>query len=286
MNYKKYISIIFISVFFAVGCQEDNSGDENGITDPGTGTGDEWTLVWQDEFEGNIIDPFKWGYEVNSYGGGNNELQYYTNRGYNSYVSDGYLNIIARKEVYTGSDNETRSYTSARLRTLNKGDWLYGKFSVRAKLPYGQGLWPAIWMLPSDYDYGVWAASGEIDIMELIGHETDKVYGTLHYGGEYPNNTHTGDFFTLDSSTFAADFHVFTVEWEEGEIRWYVDDIHYQTQTDWYSVGNDYPAPFDKRFHLILNVAVGGNWPGNPDASTIFPQTMVVDWVRVYQKNN
>lgn len=241
-----------------------------------------WTLVWHDEFDGNAIDSQKWSHEVNAWGGGNNELQYYTARRENSFIADGMLVIEARRENYTGPEG-TREYTSARLRTLNKGDWKYGRIDVRAKLPQGQGIWPAIWMLPSENVYGGWAASGEIDIMELLGHEPQKVYGTLHYGGAWPKNVHTGTSFTLPGGTFAQDFHTFTLEWEANEFRWYVDGTRYQQQTQWHTEGHPYPAPFDQKFHLLLNVAVGGNWPGNPDASTTFPQRMEVDYVRVYR---
>lgn len=243
-----------------------------------------WTLVWNDEFEGTSIDRGKWEHEVNGWGGGNNELQYYTDRSENSYIEDGSLVIKALKETYTGEDG-TREYTSARLRTLNRGDWLYGRFDIKAKLPFGKGLWPAIWMLPTDWVYGGWAASGEIDIMELLGHEPSRVYGTLHYGGEYPNNTQSGTFYQLNGSSFSDDFHLFTLEWDTTEIRWYVDEELYSTRKQWYTTGVPFPAPFDKRFHLLLNVAVGGNWPGSPDPSTLFPQYMFVDYVRVYKRS-
>lgn len=242
-----------------------------------------WSLVWNDEFNGNEIDTEKWEHEVNGWGGGNNELQYYTDRSVNSYIDDTVLVIQALEESYTGPDG-TRDYTSARMRTLNKGDWKYGRFDIRAKLPYGQGLWPAVWMLPTDWAYGGWAASGEIDIMEMLGHETNRVYGTLHYGGEPPNNVQTGMSYVLTQGTFAGEFHVFTLEWDSTEIRWYVDGEHYQTQNNWYTSNYGFPAPFDQRFHLLLNVAVGGNWPGNPDASTTFPQVMLVDYVRVFER--
>jgi beta-glucanase (GH16 family) len=140
-------------------------------------------------------------------------------------------------------------------------------------------------MLPTDEVYGGWAASGEIDIMELVGHQPARVHGTLHYGGPAPANQSSGAPYDLSSGTFADDFHVFAVEWEEGEIRWYVDGVLYQTQTEWNSTGGPFPAPFDQRFHLLLNVAVGGNWPGSPDITTPFPQTMQVDYVRVYQRD-
>jgi len=243
-----------------------------------------WELVWHDEFNGEAIDPTKWEHEVNAQGGGNNELQYYTARSQNSWIEDSIMVIQALKETYTGTEG-TREYTSARLRTKDKGDWKYGRFDIRAKLPYGQGLWPAIWMLPTDWLFGGWAASGEIDIVELIGNEPQKVYGTLHYGGTYPNNVHTGDSYSLANGNFAIDFHTFSLEWDTTQFRWYVDNILYSTQTSWYSESSAYPAPFDQYFHLLLNVAVGGNWPGNPDNTTLFPQRMEVDYVRVYRKS-
>jgi len=244
-----------------------------------------WELVWNDEFDGTAIDPKKWEHEVYAHGSGNNELQYYTNRSENSFIENGSLVIQALKEHYTGPEG-TREYTSARLRTLRKGDWKYGRFDIKAKLPFGQGLWPAIWMMPSESKYGGWAASGEIDIMEMLGHETNKVHGTLHYGGEGPNNVQSGKFYTLPHGSFAYDFHLFTMEWDTTEFRWYVDGIFYQSQTQWYTASAPYPAPFDQYFHILLNVAVGGNWPGDPDNTTIFPQRMVVDYVRVYKKTN
>ena len=244
---------------------------------------DGWKLVWNDEFENPPIDSNKWEYEVNAEGGGNNELQYYTNRPENSFIKDGCLVIQAIKEKYTGPEG-TRDYTSARLRTKKKGDWKYGRFDIKAKLPYGQGLWPAIWMLPTDWLYGGWAASGEIDIVELKGSEPNKVLGTLHYGGEWPDNVHSGDSYLLVQGDFSDEFHVFTLIWEEQQFRWYVDDVFYQAQTQWHSSNGEYPAPYNQFFHLLLNVAVGGNFPGNPDNTTILPQEMTVDYVRVFKK--
>jgi beta-glucanase (GH16 family) len=245
-----------------------------------------WTLVWSDEFDGPDIDASKWSHEVNAWGGGNNELQYYTDRPANSFIENGHLVIQALKENYTGPEGK-RNYTSARLRTLNKGDWTYGRFEARMKLPYGQGLWPAFWMLPTDWVYGGWAASGEIDIMEIVGHQPNVLHGTIHYGGEWPNNVYSGASYTLPAGDFSDDFHVFAIEWEHGEIRWYVDGIHYSTKNSWRTdSGAPFPAPFDERFHILLNVAVGGNWPGNPDGTTIFPQRMEVDYVRVYSATN
>lgn len=242
-----------------------------------------YTLVWNDEFDGAEINLQKWEHEVNGLGGGNNELQYYTDRSENSFIEGGSLVIRALNETFTGSDG-TRNYTSGRLRTANKGDWKYVRIEVRAKLPYGQGIWPAVWMLPTDWEYGGWPLSGEIDIMELLGHQPNRVYGTLHYGNSWPNNVQSGNSYTLPAGDFSTDYHVFTLEWEENEIRWFVDGLLYAAQNFWFTSSAPYPAPFDKRFHMLLNVAVGGNWPGSPDESTIFPQEMRVDYVRVYEK--
>ena len=259
--------------------------DEDGVPADTIPAKPGWKLVWHDEFSGDRIDSTQWEHEVNGWGGGNNELQYYTARQINSFVQDGLLAIVALQETFTGPDG-TKNYTSARLRTLHKGDWKYGRFEIKAKLPFGQGLWPAIWMLPTDWAYGGWAASGEIDIMEMIGQDTKRIYGTLHYGGKSPDNVQSGNSYSLATGTFSGDFHVFALEWEENEMRWFVDDVRYATQNQWYSTGNDYPAPFDQRFHLLLNVAVGGNWPGSPDGSTTFPQVMVVDYVRIFEKDS
>ncbi len=277
-----------------------------------------WKLVWSDEFDGDSIDLSKWGYEVNCWGGGNNEQQCYTDRNENAFVNDGILYIVARQETFTGPaqngdtvNTATLPYTSARLRTMHKGDWKYGRFEIRAKFPFGQGTWPAIWMLPTDSVYGGWAASGEIDIVEAINLKTQsdapdakmgelesRVHGTLHYGRMWPENVHSGTDYKFDSDNNPADgFHTYSIEWEEGEIRWYVDDIHYATQQEngWFSqyiengelVTAPGSAPFDQNFHLILNLAVGGTWAGERndkgiDAS-IFPQTLAIEYVRVYE---
>lgn len=242
----------------------------------------QWQLMWQDEFEGQQLDASKWEMEVNAKGGGNNELQYYVTN--NVRVQDGFLFIEARKEVHTGPEG-TRAYTSSRINTKNRGDWQYGRFEVRAKFPQGRGFWPAIWLLPTEDVYGGWPHSGEIDIAEVIGHEPDQVVGTLHFTDRKRRPAHQGTNYTLATGSFADDFHLFTFEWEPKVMRWYVDRQLYQTQTRWPSGTNVFPAPFDQRFHLILNLAVGGNWPGNPGTNTVFPQAMVVDYVRVYQKN-
>lgn len=242
-----------------------------------------WTLVWEDGFEGAGLDTTKWetqvgdGCDLGICGWGNEELQWYSPR--NATVADGVLTITAEREANGG-----RAYTSARLRTKGRGDWTFARVEVRARMPRGQGMWSAVWMLPTDEVYGGWAASGEIDIVEHLGHEPATVYGTLHYGGTWPANQSSGTSYSLSSGTFAADFHVFALEWEEGEIRWYVDDVLYQTQTRWNTPAASFPAPFDRRFHLLVNLAVGGTWPGNPDEATTFPQVLTIDWVRVYQR--
>ena len=243
----------------------------------------DWKLVWSDEFNAEKLDYSKWGVEVNSFGGGNNELQLYTDRKENVRVESGHLIIEARndKPDIVGTK---RDYSSGRIRTKHRGDWKYCRVELRAKLPEGKGIWPAIWMLPTDEKYGGWASSGEIDIMELVGHEPNKVLGTLHYGDKWPNNEYSGETYKLPKGSFSEDFHTFAMEWEEREIRWYVDNHHYQTQKKWNSKAAAFPAPFDQRFHLILNVAVGGNLPGAPDNTTKFPQQLLVDYVRVFQK--
>jgi beta-glucanase (GH16 family) len=262
----------------AAGC--DNSVP--GIPDP-TETPEGWTLVWSDEFNGTALDPGKWDVQTGDgcpelCGWGNDELQWYQEE--NITLENGRLVVHIRE-----GDSPERPYTSARLRTLNRGDWTYGRFEIRARLPRPQqGLWPAIWMLPTDNVYGTWAASGEIDIMEAIGSRPREVFGTLHYGGPFPRNTESGDSFQLAAGTHGDDFFVFALEWEEGEIRWYINNVLYQTQTEWFSENGPFPAPFDQDFHLLLNVAIGGYLPGPPDETTVLPQRMEVDYVRVYER--
>lgn len=264
------------SIFISVLIQCTGNGDSGSGPDSTS-----WELVWNDEFDGSDLDLQKWNYETGGHGWGNNELQYYTDRLENSYTDSGFLFIEAKREYY-----QQREFTSARLTTRQKGDWKYGKIEVRARLPEGQGIWPAIWMMPTNSVYGGWPTSGEIDIMELVGHEPHKIHGTIHYGGPYPEHVYKGDEISLgEGRKFSDDFHVFSIEWEPGEIRWYLDGRMYFSEREWYSGNGVYPAPFDQEFYLILNVAVGGNWPGSPDASTQFPQDMTVDYIRVYKHN-
>jgi beta-glucanase (GH16 family) len=235
-------------------------------------------LVWADEFDGIEIDYSKWAHEVgNSWSNG--EIQSYTARPYNSYVENGKLVIIARKEQYGPN-----YYTSARLRSLSKADFRYGRLAARIKLPTGKGIWPAFWMLPTYNVYGNWADNGEIDIMEAIN-QTDRIYATIHFSDALHHPVRSEGSYYAGGLNFADDFHIYAIEWKPNEIRWFVDDIMYFSETQWTSGTNPYPAPFNEYFHFVLNVAIGGNWPGPPDESTVFPQKMLVDWVRVYQKN-
>ncbi|MDG2471674.1 MAG: family 16 glycosylhydrolase [Pseudomonadales bacterium] len=243
------------------------------------------SLVWQDEFNGTNIDESKWefqegtGAEYGLNGWGNNELQFYLKD--NASLQNGKLIITAKYNQYTNS------YTSSRMRTKGKAEWIYGRFEMRAKLPSGQGLWPAFWMLPTNSPYGAWAASGEIDIMESKGSDPSNIHGTIHYGDQWPYNEYQGGTFRTNTSTNES-FFTYAVEWEPTEIRWYIKDdfgneYHYKTLDWWYSSNGNYPAPFDSEFHLLLNLAVGGHFDGNPQNNTIFPSALIVDYVRVYQ---
>ena len=244
---------------------------------------EKWKLVWSDEFNGAKLDYSKWGVEENAFGGGNHELQLYTDRTKNVRVTDGRLIIEAHKGNAEISGT-SRAYSSGRLRTKHRGDWRYGKIEVRAKLPAGQGLWPAIWMLPTENKYGTWAASGEIDIMEFKSQEPNLIHGTLHYGGRWPDNQHSTKIYKLPEGNFTDSMHTFGVVWLPGEIRWFVDGKLWQTQKKWHTAAVKFPAPFDQKFHLVLNLAVGGKFVGNPNVATKFPARMEVDWVRVYQR--
>jgi beta-glucanase (GH16 family) len=243
-----------------------------------------WQLVWSDEFNGTSVDPAMWVFEsgTGSGGWGNNERQYYTGRTNNASVSGGVLRIIARQEATNGSP-----YTSARLKTEGNFSKKYGRIEFRSKLPAGVGCWPANWMMPVSSAYGGWAASGEIDVMESRGNDSTRVEGTLHYGGTWPANVYTGAPYIFPNGGVATDFHDYMVEWGTNYIKWFVDGTHYQTQTNWYSSGGPYPAPFNQAFYLIMNLAIGGNYLGNPsdaaiNAGTAFPVEMQVDYVRVY----
>jgi beta-glucanase (GH16 family) len=241
------------------------------------------TLVWSDEFDAPRLDPKKWYFETgdgSQYGipgWGNNELQWYLPD--SAALSNGTLVITARRESSNG-----KSYTSARINTRDRFAFKYGRIESRIKLPRGQGLWPAFWLLPQNNVYGGWAASGEIDIVEtrnLGSTGGNSIYGVIHYGGQYPNNVSSGESYAV-SSDITADFHTYALEWDEAEIRWYVNDILFAVRNTWFTSAASFPAPFDQRFYILLNLAVGGNFPGAPTTSTVFPATMQVDYVRVY----
>lgn len=233
-----------------------------------------YSLVWSDEFNGQAIKSTNWTFEIGNSGWGNNELENYTERIENAFVSHGNLIIEARAEVFGGSN-----YTSARMITRAKKSFKYGRIDIRAKLPTGQGIWPALWMLGSNIGTVGWPACGEIDIMELIGKSPNKVYGTLHWGASVASHQSSGNNYTLSSGIFNDQFHVFSMVWDANQIQLFVDDNPaYFTKNI-----NDNALPFNNDFFFIFNVAVGGDWPGSPDGTTQFPQRMIVDYVRVFQ---
>ncbi len=239
-----------------------------------------WKLVWSDEFDyTGAPDPKRWTYDIGGGGWGNNELQFYTDRRENSRVENGHLIVEARREKY-----QEREYTSARLVTKGLGDWTYGRFEIRAKVPRGLGTWPAIWMLPTVWDLGngSWPDNGEIDIMEHVGFDEGVVHASTHtQAHQWRINTQRTAKTPVPDATRA--FHVYTLEWDAEEIRVFVDDRHYFTSR---KDGGDWTSwPFYKDFHLLLNIAVGGEWGGQKGVDpSVFPQRMEVDYVRIYQR--
>jgi beta-glucanase (GH16 family) len=235
----------------------------------------DWKLIWHDEFDSPAIDRHSWTFDIGGDGWGNNESEFYTDRPENARLEDGFLILEARKEDYGGSE-----YTSARLKTQGLQAWTYGRIEARLKVPFGQGIWPAFWMLGTDIDDVGWPMCGEIDIMEHVGFEPTRVYGTLH-GPGYSGAHGVGGKYTLATGTISDSFHTFAVEWEAEAIRWYIDDTLYLSKTSADVAGR---WVYDHNFFIILNVAVGGKWPGYPNKTTQFPQRMYVDYVRVYQR--
>ena len=274
---KSFKSILFISMWCMMAIMTWSAA--TCITSPAK----EGKLVWSDEFDGTgLPDPSKWGYDQGdgcpgNCGWGNNELQYYTtNKTENARVENGHLIVEARKERTL-----TRDYSSARLVSKNKGDWTYGRMVIRAKVPSGRGVWPAIWMLPTDWIYGGWPASGEIDIMEFVGYMPDSLFGSVHTE-RFNHVAGTQVTKGIYSTTLSSDFHEYSIEWDEQNIRFYFDGQLYQTFVNRNEGSGAWP--FDRNFHMILNVAVGGNWGGKMGVDTsIWPQRMEVDYVRVYQ---
>ena len=245
-----------------------------------------YVLIWSDEFNGpngSTADRSKWTYDLGGNGWGNKELETYTDRSQNAHIQDGNLVIQAIEEPFTGADGIARRYTSARLKTLGLFHHAYGRVEARIKLPYGQGMWPAFWMMGDNITSVGWPDCGEIDIMENVGSEPSIVHGTVH-GPGYSDGHGISALYTLPNGRrFADDFHVFKVEWETNALRFYVDDQLYKTITT-----ADLPPNttwvYDHPFFILLNLAVGGDWPGSPNATTVFPQTMLIDYVRVYEK--
>lgn len=240
-----------------------------------------WTLVWADEFsqaDGSSPDSTKWAYDIGtgSGGWGNNELEYYTSRTNNVRIENGQLVIEAKQESYLGS-----SYTSARLKTQGKVSWRYGRIEARIKIPRGQGIWPAFWMLGTNITSVNWPTCGEIDIMENIGNKTNIVHGTVH-GPGYSGGSAVGGPYSLPGNTnFADAFHIYAMEWTTNQIKWFVDGVQYFSVNP-ASLPGGAAWVFTQPQFLLLNLAVGGNWPGKPNSTTVFPQRMTVDYVRVY----
>jgi len=250
-----------------------------GYDAPGSYAG--YTLAWSDEFNGSSLATDAWSYESGDgcpglCGWGNNELEYYTAPPNNLFFQDGKMLIEARAEAFGG-----KSYTSARIKTQGKKTFKYGRIDIRAILPKTKGLWPALWLLPQNNVYGNWPTSGEIDLMEQIGSDPGKVLGTAHYGPG-PGSTFISRNYVLSGASFSDEFHVFSLEWQQDQLKWYVDNILYSTVNKADIGANTWP--FNEDFFLIVNLAVGGGLPGNPDGSTILPQWLILDYIRVYQK--
>ena len=251
----------------------------------GTAFGAEgWKLVWADEFDqpnGSPPNATNWVYDLGGDGWGNNELQTYTDRRVNSRIENGHLVIEALQEKFKGKDGKTRDYTSARLKTLGKQSWAYGRIEARMKLPRGQGIWPAFWMMGDNIRTLGWPTAGEIDIMENIGKEPSIVHGTIH-GPGYSGAGGIGGSYTMpDGKIIADDFHVFAIEWQTTKITWLMDDHAYFDVTP-EKLPSGKKWVYDHPHFILLNLAVGGHWPGNPNATTQFPQRLTVDYVRVY----
>ena len=279
---------------------------------PTTATG-QWQLVWADEFDGASLDTARWTVFDDCWGGGNQERQCYTPRAENVSIVDGVLTLTARDEDWTGpawpatfgpsgvdiSERRTKPFTSGKVSTAGNASWTYGRFEMRARLPQGQGTWPAFWMLPEESHYGSWPLSGEIDIMEAVNLGVEcadceaggenTVVGTLHYGDRPPGNRYTGHNISFPG-VLDGEYHTYGVIWERGRFTWTVDGEPYGslTSSDWFTAASSDPdAPFDRPFHIILNLAIGGNWPENTNARGVsedgFPKRMEIDWVRVWE---
>lgn len=280
---KKLIgsSILLLGVLILVSC--DTTKKQKPVSDSKVPYLDEhWVSVWADEFDGDTLDLTKWTYEIDGNGGGNNELQYYTDK--NAEVSNGTLKIHGKEETISG-----RNYTSSRIVTKGKGDFRYGRIVTSAKVPTGRGTWPAIWMMPTESKYGQWPNSGEIDIMEYVGYEPNRFHSTLHSRAfNHKLGTETSYSVDLDSAPF--DFHKFEIIWEPGKIESYINDVKIGTFKYTPGFNLQYASkdafPFDQKFFLILNFAIGGDWGGQQGIDkSIFPSVFEIDYIRVYQKD-
>ena len=297
MKFKKAMAVTLsaaMCIALLSGCNNGGSGNNGEVLTPPEPRPEEvvevpelegYNLLWHDEFSGDSMDESIWSYDPHEPGWTNEELQEYTESTDNVFTRDGKMVL---KAIKTTDANGNDYYTSGKIKSQNKEDFMYGKVVVSAKVPEGKGLWPAIWMMPTDESYyGQWPKCGEIDIMEVLGSDVTTAYGTVHYGAPHAEQQGT---VVKTSPSFADDFHDYSVEWEPGEMRWYIDDELYLTVNDWFTAveGEEekpYPAPFNQTFFVQLNLAVGGTWPGNPDESTNFDNAeFLIDYVRVYQK--
>ncbi|MDF2700135.1 MAG: glycoside hydrolase family 16 [Haloplasmataceae bacterium] len=292
---KKILILTLLNIVVLTGCatttqitlQTTQGTTVEEVNDCGEPKKNEWSIVWCDEFDYlGLPDNTKWSYDIGGHGWGNDELQLYTNREENIFVKDGHLTISANKENIPGTSNE---YTSARIVSKGKGDFLYGRIEIKAKVPDARGTWSALWMLPTDNEYGSWPNSGEIDIMEYVGYNTGIIHGTIHTA-KYNHKLGT----SIGGSTRVLDateaFHVYSIEWYPREMLFFVDEnlykiVNFNEELDG---GSDYYKawPFDQRFHLIMNIAVGGNWGGVQGVDpNLTHEEMVIDYVRVYQRD-
>ncbi len=298
LSMLKLMPLLCLSALFslsAISCaQKTQADDVKGVPAPETGTmnnaeasfGNEttWELVWSDEFDGSGIDTNNWNYQVERAGRFNGEWQRYTNSTENAYVEDGCMVI---KAIHTGTAHGMDQYTSARMNTANKHTWQYGKISARIKLPRGKGMWPAFWMLGANINENggdtPWPQCGEVDILEFYGSRHENVVeANMHYFGKHGHRNMGAVPYTLGKGVFPDDFHVFTLEWDENQLKWFVDNHQYASA----SITADEFSEFHKPFFILFNIAIGGGPAGPADVTTPFPQHMYIDWVRVYQKSN
>jgi beta-glucanase (GH16 family) len=280
-----FATAVFMAIIFSGRLSGGHGATQTSSAPPG------YELVWSDEFngpDGAVPDVGKWAYDIGGDGWGNHELEFYTNHAQNAQMKAGNLVITAQKETTVTPKGETRLYTSARIRTQGLFSQTYGRFEARIRIPHGEGMWPAFWMLGDDISTVGWPRCGEIDIMENIGKEPAAVHGSLHgalYGAGATGGTAdlTSKFSLPGNPKLSDDFHLYAVEWDADAIRFFIDAANYATfKREQWPAGAAWP--FDHKFFVILNLAVGGDWPGPPDGATVFPQQMLVDYVRVYGK--